>query len=58
MNLVFAVKLNNRGVYCTIKMMFRLSTFQIQQFKLLQHFKKATFLLKSMVKLSKNCKIC
>ena len=36
-------------------MMFQLSTFQIQQLKLLQNFENATILMRSMVKLSKYC---
>ena len=56
---VIVVKLNNRCMHCTIYMqyvVFRLSTFQIEQLKLLQNFENATFPLASMVK-SKNVKI-
>ena len=50
---IVVVKLNYKSILSTIEIKFRLCTIQIQQFKLLQQFEYANFLLTSMVTLSK-----
>ena len=56
-NFIVVIKLNNRCMHCTLKIKFQIGIVQIQQFKFLQNFENATFLLTSMVMLYKIVKI-